>query len=189
MTSDVEQLRAARRDSEAFRSFYRAHAEWLYRWLALQVQDPQVAADLTAESFAQALVSLPRFRGERPGTGTGWLFGIARNLLRRYLHDQRVETRARLRMSMPVRDYHPEEFEEVEHRLDAAAIAPQLAAALDALSPDLRRVLELRVVDELDYGELARIAGISEPHARVRASRAVRALAAKLAATTKEARR
>ncbi|MGZ4430189.1 MAG: sigma factor-like helix-turn-helix DNA-binding protein [Gaiellales bacterium] len=52
----------------------------------------------------------------------------------------------------------------------AAAIAPQLAAALDALSPDLRRVLELRVVDELDYGELARIAGISEPHARMRAS-------------------
>src|SRR5690242_9098926 len=139
LDSDVALLRAARRDPDAFGRFYRGHAEWVYRWLVLQVGDAGVASDLTAETFAQALVSLPRFRGERRGSGTAWLFGIARNLVRDYFRTRRVETQARTRMAMPVLDYAPDESEAVEARLDAEAVAPRLATALDGLSPGLRR--------------------------------------------------
>ncbi len=49
------------------------------------------AADLTAETFAQALVSLGRFRGPTDESARGWLYGIARNLVRRYHRRGRVE--------------------------------------------------------------------------------------------------
>ena len=178
--SDADLLHAARKDPESFLAFYRAHAGWMYRWLLLQVGDPHPASDLTAETFAQALVSLPRFRGRDQGSGTAWLFGIARNLLGRCYERRRVEARARERLAMPLRDYSPDEYEAVDERLDAEAFASELAAALGGLRPELREALELRVVGGLSYGELARAAGISEPNARMRVTRALRAVAARL---------
>jgi DNA-directed RNA polymerase specialized sigma24 family protein len=84
MRSDHELLVAARTDPEAFGEFYRRHAIGVERWLRAQTPDLATAADLTAETFAQALVSLKRFRGASDEQAVGWLFGIARNLVRRY---------------------------------------------------------------------------------------------------------
>lgn len=81
---DLELLLAARMDPEAFGEFYRRHAVGVERWLRAQTPDRSTAADLTAETFAQALVSLKRFRGAGDEQAVGWLFGIARNLARRY---------------------------------------------------------------------------------------------------------
>lgn len=177
---DTVLLRAARRDPEAFRDFYRLHAEWVYRWLLTRVDTPQEAAELTAETFAQALVSLPRFRGTKPGSGTAWLFGIARNLVRRSYERGQLERRARERLGMPARQYVAPEYEEVEEQADAAVLAAEIAAALDGLTPELREALEFRILHELSYEELARSAGISEPNARLRVSRALRAMRRRL---------
>jgi RNA polymerase sigma-70 factor, ECF subfamily len=185
--SDADQLRAARRDPAAFTAFYRAHADWVYRWLAARVGDPAVASDLTAETFAQALVALPRFRGSEPGSGTAWIFGIARNLLRRSYERRRVESKARRRLGMPVADYLPDGYEEIDARLDAEALAAELEEALDTLSPELRQALELRVVEGLSYEEIATATKASEVNARMRVSRALRTLAIRLGANAGEA--
>ena len=184
--SDAELLRAARKDPEAFAAFYRSHADWVYRWLAGQVRDPHVATDLTAETFAQALVSLGRFRGSEPGSGTGWLFGIARNLLRRYAARRAVETRARERLEIPRRGYLSDDFEEVDERIDAQALAAEIEDALGGLSPDLRETLQLRALDDLDYLEIAARTGTTEANARMRVSRALRAAGARLTSQSKE---
>jgi RNA polymerase sigma-70 factor (ECF subfamily) len=183
--SGAQLLRAARRDPDAFTAFYRSHAGWLERWLLMQVRDPHLATDLMAETFAQALVSLPRFKGTEPGTGTAWLFGIARNLLRRSYERQRVESGARARLGMPVQPYLPEDYEAVDDRLDAAAFSAELDAAVGTLSAELREAVELRVLDDLSYGEIALATGISEQNARQRVSRALRALTLRIA-TNKE---
>ena len=183
---DVQLLRAAAKDPNAFAGFYREHADWVYRWFRARVGDPDAATDLTAETFAQALLSLGRFRGREPGSGTSWLFGIARNLLGHYFARRAVETRARDRLGMPRRDYEPEEYEAVDARLDAETLAGEIAAALGGLPRELREALELRVVGGLEYDELALAAGISEPNARMRVSRGLRALRARLTTDGKE---
>ena len=185
--SDAELLRAARRDPAAFTAFYRAHAEWVHRWLSQRVGDPALASDLTAETFAQALVALPRFRGQEPGSGTAWIFGIARNLLRRSYERRRVESGARRRLGMPVRDDAPDGFEEVDARLDAEALAAEIETALGTLAPELRRALELRVLEGLSYEEIARATQASEVNVRMRVSRALRRLATGMAAKNEEA--
>ena len=178
--NDADQLRAARKDPEAFAGFYRDHGDWVFRWVRIQVDDAETAMDLTAETFAQALLSLRRFRGREPGAGTAWVFGIARNLVRRYFERRRVEADARSRLGMPLRSYEPDEYLEADERLDADALAEEIADALGCLPPRLRQTLEARVVDGLEYGEIASNAGISEANARMRVARGLRALRSRL---------
>ena len=178
--NDAELLRAAKKDPDSFAEFYGLHADWVLRWIRMQVDDVDTAMDLTAETFAQALLALGRFRGRERGAGTAWVFGIARNLVRRYFARRRVEVEARRTLGMPIRDYEPDEFDEADERLDADALADEIAEALGALPGGLRDTLERRVVDGLDYDEIARGAGITEANARMRVTRGLRALRSRL---------
>jgi RNA polymerase sigma factor (sigma-70 family) len=172
---DRELLAAARRDPEAFGVFYRRHALGLERWLRTQTPDLATAADLTAESFAQALVGLDRFRGENDAAAQAWLFGIARNLVRRYHRRGRVEMATCAKLGVQVA-YEPDELTELETRLQALGRATDLADALNELPSAQREALELRVLDELEYTEAASLMGTSEQNARMRVSRALRTL-------------
>ena len=67
--SDIELLRAALSDPDAFGSFYRRHAVAVERWIRAQTPDLATAADLTAETFAQALVA--RATSQRAAGCTG----------------------------------------------------------------------------------------------------------------------
>lgn len=81
--SDEALLLATPRDVEAFALFYRRHERAVLAYFQRRTHDPETAADLTAETFAAALLAAPRF-SPTPAPAAAWLFGIARNkLLRR----------------------------------------------------------------------------------------------------------
>ena len=179
-TSDVSLLRAARTDADAFEAFYVRWAIPLHGWLRERVGDPEVANDLTAETFAQALLALPRFRGEHPGSGAAWLWGIARNLVRQHYRSARLEDGARSRLAIPVHAYDTTAWDGAEARVAAAALAGELAAAVAGLSPDQRRAVQLRVSDDLDFGAIAERLGCTEPAARMRVSSAMHVLRSRM---------
>ena len=68
----------------------------------------------------------------------------------------------------------------VDERMAAVSLAPLLRRAVGALPLEQRRALELRVLQELDYEEVAGALGCSQNAARLRVSRALRALGLKL---------
>src|SRR4051795_10637953 len=100
------------RDPDELHRFYERNALRLRSWLRRETGSTDVANDLTAETFAQALVSLGRFRGSTEAEAVAWLYGIAHNLLRQYRRRERVETSARKRLGIPMRDYG--EYDEAE---------------------------------------------------------------------------
>jgi RNA polymerase sigma factor (sigma-70 family) len=171
--TDADLLRAARQDPDAFCEFYDRHAYQLHAWLVRETSNLQVATDLTAEAFAQALRSLRRFRGERPASGRAWLYAIASHLLRHYRETARLEANARRRLGMPL---HHDETDDVDSRVDSAASRRRLVGAVSELPLAQRRALGLRVVRELPYTEVAKRLGCSPAAARIRVSRALRAL-------------
>jgi RNA polymerase sigma factor (sigma-70 family) len=177
--TDAELLGAARNDPQAFREFYDRYALWVRVWFTRQTGSESAALDLTAETFAQAWHSLRRFRDLADGSGAPWLFGIARNLLRQYHKHNRIETAARQRLGLAALA-EGDEYEAVDERVAARSLAPALAAAVRLLPPDQRAALELRVVQQLDYNEVAGRLGISQNAARLRVSRALRALTVEL---------
>lgn len=181
MTSrtDAELLKAARNDPEAFRELYDRYAVWIRSWFVRHTGSEQAGLDLTAETFAQAWHASRRFRDLADGNGAPWLFGIARNLLRQYHKHHRIETAARERMGLPA-TYAEGGFERVDDRSEAGALAPLVRHALRALPAEQRRAFELRVVHQLPYEAVAGRLGCSQNAARLRVSRALRAVTTQL---------
>ena len=170
--SDADLIRAAGADAAAFGILYQRHALRVYRWSRRRLE--WAASDLTAETFAQAWLGRHRFRDEHGGSALPWLFGIARNVLRETVRLDRVDTRARERLGLPVDLASDDGYSKVDERLSPRLA---LAAALDGLPQHEREALELRVVDELSYDEVAGRLEIRPAAARLRVSRALRRLA------------
>lgn len=174
--TDAQLLKAANQEPEAFREFYDRYAVWIRSWFIRHTGSETASLDLTAETFAQAWHASRRFRDEADGSGAPWLFGIARNLLRQYHKHNRIESAARARMGLPVSFADCEDYERVDERSEAGALAPLLRHALKALPAEQRRALELRIVHGLPYDVVAGRLGCSQNAARLRVSRALRAL-------------
>lgn len=175
---DEDLLLATTGEPEAFAAFYRRHVRALTAYFWRRVRDPEVAADLTAETFAAALAGARRFDPER-GSALAWLYGIAHRRLAHYERRGAVEARARRRMGMERLELHDAELERLE--ADAVAHGPdsRLLSELEALPAEQRAAIEDRVLHERDYDEIARRAGTSEPVVRKRVSRGLAALRAR----------
>lgn len=167
--TDAELIRRAREDPDALGDLYLRWKQPLFSWFRGRLPEPE-ASELTAELFAQVALSLRRFRDEAGGSAGPWLYGIARNLLRRYYERGRIEREARRRLGMPIRTYDAG-FDEVEERIDMSNSG--LDAALDSLPQQQREALELRVVEERSYREIASTLACSEVAARLRVMKAL----------------
>jgi RNA polymerase sigma-70 factor (ECF subfamily) len=178
--TDAELLKAARHDPEAFRELYERYAAWIRGWFLRHTSSDTAALDLTAETFAQAFGAAKRFRDEAGGSAAPWLFGIARNLLRQYHKHNRIDTAARERLGIPIAFAECEDYERVDERDEATTLLPRLRSAVRSLPSEQRRALLLRIVHGLPYDEVAGRLGCSQNAARLRVSRALRALTAQM---------
>jgi RNA polymerase sigma-70 factor (ECF subfamily) len=77
---DSELLLQTARDPEAFGTFYDRFEADILAFFYPATRRADIAADLTAETFAAALASARSFDPEQ-GNARGWLFGIARHQL------------------------------------------------------------------------------------------------------------
>lgn len=164
-------------DACAFGAFYRRHEDALLGYFLRRTQQPDLAADLTAESFARALAGRRGFDAER-GEARGWLFGIARNVLASSLERGRVEDDARRRLAMEPLVLDDADLERIAGTPPAAAEAA--LAALAALPAEQAQAVTGRVVDELSYDELAARLDCSESVVRKRVSRGLKTLRTEL---------
>jgi RNA polymerase sigma-70 factor, ECF subfamily len=165
------------REPTAFDAFYREHAAGVLRYFARRTLDPEAAADLTAETFARAYQHRGQFRGSTDQEAGGWLYTIAQRQLLQYQRRGEVEKKALRRLGIQEPRLSEDEYERIEELAELAKLRAAIASALKQLPPDTRLALTLRVVDDLEYHEIAERLKINEPAARARVSRALRGLA------------
>jgi RNA polymerase sigma-70 factor (ECF subfamily) len=179
---DGELLRLVRRDPEAFGVFYRRHVRAIVVFFVRRTACQDTAADLTAETFAQAYLSRHRYRP----TGApvqAWLVAIARHQLAHFVREAEVANRARRRLGMRPVPAGDEPFEQLIDSLDARRNGVTLRLALDELTDGVADAVRLRVIDGLAYDDVAARLGCSEVAARQRVVRGLSHLAEKLEAT------
>jgi RNA polymerase sigma factor (sigma-70 family) len=164
MTTDEELLSA--RDAASFELFYTRHVDPLVGFFMRRTRDPELAADLTAETFAAALASRRRFRPEA-GSAAGWLYGIGSKKLADAQRRGYAEMRARKRMGMERIELDDDDYARVEA---LGAEAPALAL-VERLAPEQREAVTAHVLDERGYGEIAEELHTSEAVVRKRVSR------------------
>lgn len=163
-----------------FIDFYERNAEIVLLFFTRRTLDVEVALNLTAETFAQAWRGWPRVRVDSVEEVQGWMFTIARRQLGRYLRRGVVERRALNQLGLSVPELADDEIAEIERAAELDAVRSALGVELEKLNEDQRRALQLRIVEELPYQEVARRLGTTEPTARARVSRGLRALAVAL---------
>ena len=156
---------------------YERQSDAVLRWFARRTADPQVALDLWAETFAQAVAGARRFRGNTADDEAAWLFAIARNQLAGYLRRGYAEQRAVHKLGIERPPVDDALLADVERRAGLTDLRTELAAALSTLTDETRRAVALRVVDELPYPAVADRLGITEVAARARVSRGLQSLA------------
>jgi RNA polymerase sigma-70 factor (ECF subfamily) len=171
-------------DPETFVPFYREEAEAVLLFLARRTLDGEVALDLTAETFAQAWRGWARVRVEHREEMQAWLFTIARRQLGHYLRRGRAQRTAVRRLGIRVPGVHEDDLAAIEDAAGLDDLRLGLAVEFKRLSHEQRDALQLRVVEEMPYAEVARRLGVSEPAARARVSRGLKALQRSLAVTT-----
>jgi RNA polymerase sigma factor (sigma-70 family) len=167
-------------DDAGFSRLYRTAAQDVVVFFARRTYDPEAAADLMAETFAKAYLGRRRFRGSTEEEARAWLFGIARRRFAMYVRRGKAERRALGRLGLERPQLVEGEYARIEELAGLDAMRGTLAEHLDRLAPAQRSALELRVVRELPYPDVAHRLGISEQAARARVSRALRALGAAL---------
>ncbi|WP_170320729.1 RNA polymerase sigma factor, partial [Patulibacter medicamentivorans] len=171
---DAELLRRTAGDPDAFLVVRDRWAPTLEGWLRRRTDGEAHAADVLAETFAQAFQHAGRFRDEADGSAGPWLFGIAANVLRQSWRRTERERRTQRRLRRHDPAAAPAAEDGVAARLDAAATAADLRAALAALPPEQRQAVQLRVIEELPYEEVAGRLACSNDAARLRVSRGLR---------------
>jgi RNA polymerase sigma factor (sigma-70 family) len=175
--TDEDLLVASVAQPDRFVTFYDRHARGLLAFFARRTYDPQVAADLTAETFAQAFAGRAGFRNPGPGSAVAWLYTIGHRQLNRFIKRRRVESQWRDRLGMQSLPVDADALERAEDLIDLEAVRAQVATALEGLKKDLREAVALRVIDGRSYADVARLTGCSEQVARQRVSRALKILA------------
>ena len=165
-------------DPDAFERFYRQHVEAVQRFVARRVDDPYLAADLTADVFVAAIESAGSYRRSR-GEPVAWLYGIARNVVAGERRRKAKELRAvaRVRGRELVDD---DDLARLHELIDSEAAGRELLRDLAGLPAGERAVLELVALDGLSAGEAGQALGIGAVAARVRLHRARRRLRSRL---------
>lgn len=138
--------------------------------------DAQLAVDVVAETFAVAYEQRKKFRGDLDTQAGSWLFGIASNLLGRYFRSGQIERRALERLGVGETIVPDEQIERIEQLAGSASLRSAVARAMGDLPTEQRRALEMRIVDERGYAEVAAELDVTEEVARARVSRGLGAL-------------
>jgi RNA polymerase sigma-70 factor (ECF subfamily) len=171
-----EQLLTAR-DAVSFERFYCRHVESVLGFFARRTGDPELAADLCAETFAAALAGRRRFRPEA-GAAAAWLYGIGAKKLADAQRRGYAERRAQRRLGMERIDLSDEDIARIE-RLGEGDEARVL---MDLLAPDQRAAISAHVLEERPYDEIAGELATSEAVVRKRVSRGLAAMRERMGA-------
>lgn len=172
LTEDPERAiidRIAAGDHHALTELYGRYQRPLFAYVRVFIRDPDLAEETLQDTFVAVWTSAHGFRGQ--SSARGWLYAVARRqALKAIRGAAAASVETSLDDAMPSSDPPP----------DMAAVAAEfrddLVAALGRLSPTLREVVILTLVDGFSYQEVARIVGIPIGTVRSRLNTARRAL-------------
>jgi RNA polymerase sigma-70 factor (ECF subfamily) len=169
--SDDELLASTPRRPEAFGEFYARHEAAVLGFMLRRTGEPELAADLAAEAFAAALVSVRRFK-PGPAPAAAWLYGIARHVLLNSVRRRQVEDKARRKLDMaPI-----ELTDELLDRIERHAGNQRVEQLLARLTPEQADAVRARVLADESYPEIAASLRCSESVIRQRVSRGLAVL-------------
>lgn len=166
--------RAQRGDADAFEQLLLEHQKNVYNLCYRMAGNPDDAMDLSQETFLRAWRCLDQY--QFASAFSTWLYRLCSNICIDFLRRRRRQQTVPLtfedadgeEQAYAVPDVQPLPEEQVELKLTRET----LAAAMAQLLPEHRAVLQLRVVNEMSYEQIADVLDIQIGTVKSRLSRA-----------------
>ncbi len=186
-------LQARAGDRAALEALLRGHEERLYNICLRLVRHPQDAADLTQDTFVQAITHLDQF-DQRSQFGT-WLTRIAMNQCFSHLRKAKVRRAVSLDQDRPDAGGQPHrladdlaDHRELSPQLDVQEkeMLERLHAAMGALDADHQAVLVLRDLEQMNYDDMAQTLDLPVGTVKSRLFRARTALREQMVASERD---
>ena len=149
------------KDDTLFKNLYDRYSEDVYRFSFWLGGDPELAKDVTSETFVRLWTSDSDIRFE---TVKAYLFAIARNLILQ--HRRREKKRTSLDKNLVDNAVRPDEKSEQRSELE------RTLKALETLPEIDRTVLIMRAEDELSSAEISIATGLTVSAVKVKIFRA-----------------
>jgi RNA polymerase sigma-70 factor, ECF subfamily len=179
----LERLRDGADPEESFRLLFHRFHRPLFRFFEHRGFSTEECQDLIQETFLRVYQGIGGFRGE--ARWEHWLFRIAANTASKALRHRGAAKRAN--HSVPLEE---EDVAESPHasadtpaplrRLLGREVKERLIQAIDGLPAQMRRCVRLRVIQDLDYPEIAEILQISPSTVKVQLFKARKRLQTEL---------
>jgi len=142
---------------DSMEQIYLKHAKTVYGFLLTRSQNPDLAEELTQETFCQAVQNVDKFKGS--SSVSTWLCGIAKNLLCERLRKQKNQVSITEAEELPVVSAETELFRSWDNL--------HILKSLHKLVEPMREVMYLRLIGNLSFGQIGEIMERSENWARV----------------------
>lgn len=169
-------LRRSTRSPANFACFYEKYFESILGYCIRRTWDVDTGWDVTSEVFARAFAKRASFRGSTDAEAKAWIFTIAEREILQRERRRTIETGALQRLSVEVPAMTPEEEERALELAGLEELREAVRAELAELSESVRHAVELKVLAELPYEEVAERLGVSQQTARARVSRGLRTI-------------
>ena len=169
-------------NADGFGVFFARHSRVVLSFVRRRVGSAELAADLTAETFAAALLAVHRDQAREVPDGAAWLCGIARHKIIDSYRAGRLQNEARQQLQLERIALEDADLDAIDR---LAGVEAPLHAALDQLSVEERAAVVERVVLERDYAQIAHDTQNSEAAVRKRVSRGLARLRKEMGAQTK----
>ena len=144
-------------------AFYERYAERLYRYALMMSGSVMVAQDVTQEIFVYVLENAGAYDGRRSRSSMAWLYGIARNKLRRAKRSRELTGNTADETLSP---------DSPERAYQWSALITETARAIGGLPEEQREVLVMCGLQEIDYATAAEVLEVPVGTVRSRLSRA-----------------
>lgn len=164
--NDAEAIQRSLEEPAAFEVIFERYFQVLRSYARRRV-GPAAGEDVAAQTFVVAFQGRSRFDPNYP-SARPWLFGIATNIIRHHLRDERTHLAALSRIRIEA----SEDPVDDPDRLDADRLRPAIVDALLSLSVADRETFLLVALGELSYEETANALGIPIGTVRSRINRA-----------------
>jgi RNA polymerase sigma-70 factor (ECF subfamily) len=165
--------RAQAGDAEAFGELYDRYVDLVYRYIYYRVGTPQLAEDLTSETFLRALRRISSFTWQGRDVGA-WFVTIARNLIADHYKS------GRYRLEMTTDDIVETGSKMVEDSPENAVLESMqnkvLLEAVKQLNAEQQECIVLRFLQGLSVAETAQAMGKNDGAIKALQYRAIRSL-------------
>jgi len=152
-------------NEDAFKQLFFRHKDKIFRFIKLKVKDVDLANDIFQDVFIKVINTIKSGTYNEEGKFLPWVMRIAHNLIidhfRRNTRYKHVSESSSLKDDFNVFSTLSSENKNIEEQITTKELLDQMVSLVDYLPHSQKKILNMRIFQDMSFKEIAEIENIS----------------------------